>query len=103
MIDPIDLSNIIGTKLGNNTFIHSEQHSVHKQTTDSSEPVHQHKGAAKIQHTIFSQNQQQFYGKQEEFYQNKSKLPSLSKQQGQCEAVILWILMEIIGVFLRGK
>lgn len=102
-MNPIDLSNIIGTKLGYNTFIPSEQHSVHKQTTAISDAVHQYKGTAKIQHTIFSQNQQQFYREQEELYQKKSKLPSLSKQQGQREAVILWILMEIIGVFLRGK
>lgn len=74
-MNPIDLSNVIGTKLGNTTFIHTEQHSVHKQTTDISDPVHQYKGTAKIQHTVFSQNQQQFYGEQEEFYQKKSKLP----------------------------
>lgn len=102
-MNPIDLSNITGTKLGNNTFIHSETHSVHKQTTAISDPAYQYKGAAKIQHTIFFQNQQQFYGEQEEFYQKKSKLHSLSKQQVQCKAVILSILMEIIGVFLMGK
>lgn len=39
-MNPIDLSNATGTKLGNNTFIHSEQHSVQKQTTAISDPVH---------------------------------------------------------------
>lgn len=39
-MNPIDLSNAIGTKLGNNTFNHSEQHSVQKQTTAISDPVH---------------------------------------------------------------
>lgn len=61
--------------------------SILEETTAISDPAHQYKGTAKIQHTIFSQNQQQFYEDQEEFYQKKSKLPSLSKQQGQCEAV----------------
>lgn len=40
LINPTDLSNIIGTKLGNNVFVHTEQHFIHKQPTDINDTIH---------------------------------------------------------------